>query len=302
MYKIILSLLLITLSFSTLWSVNSIPEKPIVIVTPSYKNAKLFEPYINSLLIQDYKNYRIIYLDDNSPDGMGDVIEKYLVTNGIDHSVIRFNDSFSKDIPTIVNEFTKQINANKHFFVLVRNVNRCGALENLYRAIYSCNDKEIIVTIDGDDTLAPRRDVFTQLNQVYSSSEVWLTHGTLMEYPSGGVSWCEPVPPIYIDNNLFRLFKCPSHLRTFYTWLFKKIKLQDLLYQGKFFPMTWDMAMMYPMIEMAGKRHAFIKDVNYYYNMSNPINDNKVNADLQNKLDRHIRRMPSYRPLTSSPI
>jgi glycosyltransferase involved in cell wall biosynthesis len=297
MNKITYILTFIAISFANLYSVDKKPEKPIVILTPSYNNAKWFETYINSILIQDYKKYRIIYLDDKSTDGMGDTIEKYLVTHGIDHSIIHFDDSFSTDTNTIVEEFIKQVNSDKHFFTFVRNVNRCGALENIYRAVYSCEENEIVATIDGDDCLAPRRDVLKQLNKVYSSGKIWFTHGTLMEYPSGNVTWNEPISPIYIQYNAIRDFKCPSHLRTFYAWIFKKIKLEDFLYEGKFLSMAWDMAIMFPIAEMSGKRHAFIKEVNYYYNMANPINDNKVNADLQNKLDQYIRKKERYKPL-----
>ena len=61
--------------------------------------------------------------------------------------------------------------------------------------------------------------------------------------------------------------------------------------------MAWDMAIMYPMIEMAGDKHEFLSRVNYIYNIENNINDNKVNANLQNELDRVIRNMPPYKPL-----
>ena len=77
--------------------------------------------------------------------------------------------------------------------------------------------------------------------------------------------------------------------------------MEDLRYKGQFFPMTWDMAMMYPMIEMCGERHAFISDVIYCYNIANQINDNKVNPQLQNDLDKYIRSLPPYKKLESKP-
>ena len=100
----------------------------------------------------------------------------------------------------------------------------------------------------------------------------------------------------------FRTYRCPSHLKTFYAWLFKKIDVEDLKIGGEFFPMTWDQAMMFPMLEMAGDRHAFIKETLYVYNMTNPINDNRVNAKLQRDLEKRIRSKPSYDKLRSSPI
>jgi hypothetical protein len=48
---------------------------------------------------------------------------------------------------------------------------------------------------------------------------------------------------------------------------------------------------------MAGERHAYIPEVTYVYNMSNPINDNKVNAQLQRGLEALIRAKPPYQRL-----
>ena len=99
----------------------------------------------------------------------------------------------------------------------------------------------------------------------------------------------------------FRTYRCPSHLKTFYAWLFKKIDVEDLKIGGEFFPMTWDQAMMFPMLEMAGDRHAFIKETLYVYNMTNPLSDNRVNAQLQRDLEKWIRSKPSYDKLREAP-
>lgn len=65
--------------------------------------------------------------------------------------------------------------------------------------------------------------------------------------------------------------------------------------------MTWDMAMMFPMLEMSGHRSKFISEFLYTYNLSNPINDHKVNQKLQQKLDRLIRGMTKYPLLHREP-
>ena len=39
------------------------------IIVPNYNNGKYLQACIESILIQDYKNYEIIVIDDNSPDG-----------------------------------------------------------------------------------------------------------------------------------------------------------------------------------------------------------------------------------------
>ncbi len=270
---------------------EELPEKPMVIVIPSYNNVDWYEANLKSVFMQKYSNYRVIYINDCSQDGTDKAVADYVKNNIQDYQIVDFNNNFD-NIGDMVNSFNELINAEPHFFTLVNNVNRCGAMENLYKGILSCKDNEICITLDGDDWLYHDR-VLQELNTVYSG-EVWFTHGTIKEYPWGHVAWSEPVPPEAIQNNTYRKYKCPGHLRTFYTWLFKKIKLEDLLWHGKFFPMTWDMTIMYPLCEMASERHAFISEVNMVYNMANSINDNKVNAQLQNDLDHHIRNMPRY--------
>lgn len=276
---------------------NEQSEKPIVIIIPSYNNMEWYQANLNSVLMQDYSNYRVIYINDCSKDATAQAVESYLQQNVNDYHVLNFNNDH-ENISEMLSDFIKQINSEPHFFTLVNNAFRCGALENLYKAIHSCKNHEICITLDGDDWLA-HENVLKQLNHVYEG-DIWLTHGTIKEYPWGHVAWSEPVPQQAIQNNSYRKFKCAGHLRTFYAWLFKKIQLSDLLWQGKFFPMTWDMAMMYPMCEMAAERHAFISEVTMIYNMANSLNDNKVNAQLQMDLDRHIRQMPAYSRLEKS--
>jgi len=291
-------ILLVLISISRLFSI----EKSIVVIVPSYNNINYFKWNIDSILDQQYENFRVIYLDDHSNDGMGDLVKAYLQEKNVDFSNIIFESVLGESLLVTARRFALTARSEDAFFLLVQNETRSGALANIYRAAHSINDGDIIVLVDGDDSFYDS-EVLKRVNIAYSSTnEVWLTHGNLIEFPSGNVTWCEPVPQEIIENNTFREFKCPSHLRTFYAWLFKKIDFSDLIYKGDFFQMTWDMAIMYPMIEMAGDRHEFLSEINYCYNMQNSINDNKVNPQLQNYLDRLIRTMPPYHPLKESEI
>jgi len=58
--------------------------------------------------------------------------------------------------------------------------------------------------------------------------------------------------------------------------------------------MAWDLAFMFPMLEMAQERHCFISDILYVYNNDNPINDHKVDTPLQLSTDRYIRQKNRY--------
>lgn len=239
-------------------------EKPIVVIIPSYNNMKWYKKNLTSVLNQKYNNYRIIYINDCSTDNTGAAVQAFL----------RRKDK-------------------KRKVTFINNKQRLGALHNLYNAINKCANSEIIVTVDGDDWLF-NSNVLHIINKIYTNNNVWLTHGTFTEFPSKTTSWSEPIPKSIINSNNFRDYKSPTHLRTFYAGLFKKIRKEDLLYQGRFWEMTWDMAIMLPMIEMAGNRHMFIDKILYVYNIANPINDNKVNSDLQTHYDHIIRNMPKY--------
>lgn len=244
-----------------------------VIVIPSYKNLKWCDKNIQSVINQNYQNYRVIYTDDNSPDG-----------------------TFDK-VSAIVNASNKA-----HKFKLIKNSVRLGALHNLYNMITSCDDDEIILTLDGDDWLSSE-NVLNTLNSYYSKEDIWMTYGQYKNYPDNGMGISRQIPDNIIQTKSYRKHGwCSSHLRTFYAWLFKKIKLEDLKYQDEFMAMTWDMTMMFPMLEMSGTHSKFIPDILYVYNLENPINDHKVNISLQQKLDHYVRNMPLYEVLPFKPV
>ena len=82
-------------------------------------------------------------------------------------------------------------------------------------------------------------------------------------------------------------------------FLFREIDRNDLLdTDGKFFKMSGDAAMMYPMVEMAGnERVKYLKEINYTYNDSNPINEYKVDRPEQIRIDKYIRSKKPYNKL-----
>ncbi len=170
-------------------------------------------------------------------------------------------------------------------------------MENQYNMIQTCLDTDVCVILDGDDALADP-GVLSFISKTYEEEDVWLTFGQFREWPSGAHGFCHPMPASVIQHNAFRHYQdIPSHLRTFYAGLFKRIKKEDLMYKGAFLQMCADMAAMIPMIEMANKHHKFIGEVLLIYNARNPINDYKVSKPLQRTLDIYIRSLQPYAPL-----
>lgn len=239
--------------------------KKIVVIIPSYKNERWCIKNIESVLSQDYENFRVIFTDDLSPDNTLTLVENYVNSKGAAEKV-----------------------------EIVKNSERVGALKNIYDMIYSCDDNDIIVNIDGDDDFT-HNSVLTRISKEYDK-DVWMTYGSYQDWPNKSRGCCRPYEPNVINSNLFRNVPWrASHARTFYAWLFKKIKLEDFYDpKGKFLDMAWDVSIMLPLLELSGSRHSYIHDILYNYNNENPISDYKVNVGRQGMLDGFIRRKPKY--------
>lgn len=243
-------------------------EKKIAVIIASYNNQAWYVKNLDSLLSQNYTNYHAYYIDDCSSDYTGSLVEAYL----------------------------KHHLRKKHVTV-IKNKTRVGALANIYNAIIARDDETIIVSLDGDDWFA-HPNVLSLINKVYSTYDVWITYGQYRFYPSNRRGNCDRIPDSVIENNSFRSYRwVSSHLRTFYAKLFKKIDAKDLRYNDSFYPVAWDLAFMFPMLEMAHQHSCFISDELYVYNFANPINDERIRQKQQLALEKHIRALPRYSPI-----
>ncbi len=247
-------------------------NKRFVVIVPSYKNAQWYRRNLGSIFMQEYDSYRVIYVDDCSPDGTGDLVDRYVKECGQEHRV-----------------------------TLVRNTQRIKAMANIYKAVYMCDDREIVVMLDGDDWLA-NKNVFKTLNDYYNNLNVWITYGNFIWFINGvnAVGWGSAISPKVIRDNAFRFFQPgPCHLRTFYAKLFKKIALDDLCEDGEFYEYTYDLAMMFPMLEMAGERSRFINKHLYLYYDTNQISDQRLVTTEQRQTDLRIRVRDRYTRIDS---
>lgn len=253
------------------WNSKATPcatKKPFVIITASYKNAEWYKRNLDSAFNQNYDNYRIIYVDDASPDSTGTLVADYIKECKQEHKV-----------------------------TLIRNQERLGAVANIYNAAHMCHPEEIILIVDGDDWLA-HDNVLNCLNAIYQDPNVWATYGQFMWFPFALEGFAYPTCNEVIANNNFRGAAWNiTHLRTYYAAVYQQIKKEDLLYEGHFYPMTGDLAVMYPIMEMCGAHTVFVPDIIYIYNAENLINDNKVNIELQGQCGHHILCKEPYQPL-----
>lgn len=248
-------------------------DRHFTVIIPSRNNSQWYERNLNALINQKYTNWHAIYINDASTDDTQQKVEEFIREHHMQDKI-----------------------------VLINNETRLGAMTNIYKAVYMCDDWDVVVLYDGDDWFN-RTDVFDILNRAYANENVWMTYGSYKDHPGGTRGSCAyQVSNQIIKSNSYRKSPwCTSHLRTFYTWLFKCIKIEDLQLNGDFFAMTYDQAIMHPMLELSRFRSKYIPEILYVYNMETPYNDNKVNAALQVMIEKLIRSKKPYKPLKTVP-
>ena len=242
------------------------------IIVPFYNVEKWIKVCVRSIKAQDHKDFQCILLDDMSTDNTAKIVREEI--------------------------------GNDPRFTFVDVQEKAYALKNIYDGIELSNPspEDVIVTLDGDDWLA-RKDVLTVLDQIYRTSDCRMTYGSYAEYPGGKRGkFAKQIPIEWITQRHLR--RAPwqaSHLRTFKHDLWDRIKVEDLQdADGNFYRMAWDLAFMFPMLEMAGTKSVHINQPLYVYNMSNPLNDHKIDNELQVRTENEIRQKPPYATLMPS--
>lgn len=236
------------------------------ILIASYNNEAFCENNIRSALSQSYDKFRIIFINDASCDNTLEIVKGIVREEG------------KEELVTFIDNPTRRL-----------------ALANYTEAIHKfVKNDEIVVILDGDDELA-HRAVLRYLDKIYSEHDVWLTYGQFLAINSCEPGWCHPYPQEVITRNGFRNWQDgPSHLRTFYAWLFKLIDIKDLKLGEQYYMMTGDLAMMLPMVEMARYHMYCVNQTLYLYNDGNPLSDHNISRQLQVLYDKHIRSLPKY--------
>ena len=232
-----------------------------IILTTSYNCEKYIEKSLLTIMTQRFKDFTCYIMDDLSTDNTVEVIKKTI--SGDDR------------------------------FILIENKTKMYQPGNYDQVIRGLNisDDEICVEIDGDDWL-PNSNVLSFIDEVYKDENVWMTSGSF-KYHDGRPGFANP--PRNFTNIRKQTFTL-SHMRTWKSWLWKKIKEEDLKdNSGNYWSVAGDLSFMFPMLEMSGEKHfKYIPDVLYIYNESNPLNDHKVNMSKVNSIVNIIRNKTNY--------
>lgn len=219
-----------------------------------WKAYKYFDRCINSVLTQNYNNYKILFIDDAS--NYSSKRREYIIKKLRGHVVI----------------FNKK---------------RCYSLLNAYHLIskYATNSNAIIINLDGDDWL-PHSICLSQLATIYSSNPtLQMTYGDCLIWDGhikkrSCIAQLEtlnkPYPKQTIEKNTFRSEQfLPLHPRTWKVSLFKSIPKKEFLdSNGKWLRFAEDMALFFPMLEkIKPSEYKVLKNPLYVYNQNNPHAD-----------------------------
>ena len=294
-------------------NLNVYPEQPeadeqinFVVLVAGRNAVKWHKKNLDSLFNQTYDNYDVIYIDDESSDGILSKVKQYILAKGFVF-FDTYNGVENRDIEIYKNAKGKKV-------ILVRNTKRFYKLASQYFVTHCfCKDSDIIVELDADDWFA-NKNVLSYLHSVYADKNIWLTYGQFKLHGRVGKRNKE-VPQHIAENNQFRAFGYHyTALRAYYAGLFKRIKKEDLMSQddeitefnGQFVPVTEDQTIMFPMIEMASKGHfKFIREVLYIYNYNRPRLSQKLQeahrrmAKLGRNISQRVLKMKPYEPLES---
>ena len=232
----------------------------IKIITPFYNPGEFLDKCIATSVTQKYDNYKMIFVDDCSTDGSYDKLP-----HDDDRAII------------------------------IRNEVRVTALENIHNAIMDhCDPDDIVVLIDGDDSL-PNKNVLSFIDEQYKNHDCWIMYGQ--------ASWTDGrrgFASDYTEGDFKDIRNAPfkvSHIRTFRAGLYHSMGNQDKNFSGlkddngEFYKSSYDTAIMFPILEMAGKEKTLFNDtVLYTYNRDNPISDDKTNQFLQHWVHREVSK------------
>jgi len=235
------------------------------IVIPAYNSEEWISRTLESVASQNYSNYECIVRDDISTDSTWAKMQKY---------------------------------AKNKKFKLIKNSKKKYALKNIHESILdSSPDKEdVIVVLDGDDWLS-NNEVLGLLNERYEQKKCMMTYGSFVRYPDANIGQeASKYPESVIQKNSYRSAQwCASHLKTFKYELWSKVRDKDMRDEdGEFYEISYDQAMMLPLLEMCGPLAQYIPEILYVYNIGNPNAVNKIKAKKQYDTMLRIRQREPY--------
>lgn len=226
-----------------------------VFIVPFRNCAPFLARCAESLILQDHRDWVAYFRDDASTDNVLSVLPSD---------------------PRIVHQ---------------RRDERGGGLLNMHEGIVSNGllPEDIVCVLDGDDYLVGS-GALGIVSDLYDRTGCLVSYGQY-EDDSGAVGHCQSYRRENFENLRSHGF-LSSHLKTFRYSLYVEVMRQDPLCEryrredGGFLDMAWDVALMTPLLEVAGfDRVAFNPEVVYHYTQHDG-NEHRVDSGRQQECCR----------------
>lgn len=154
---------------------------------------------------------------------------------------------------------------------------------------------DVIVLLDGDDRLAA--NALDTISRIYAvSPDIWLTYGNYLPIPDQGHTLASDYPTLVRWNRDFRSHPKIrfNHPITFRRHLWDRLDEADLQDDhGAWFRAAYDVAIIIPMLEMAGPdRYVFCDEQMYLYNAANPLSECDTKPAEGDEVHRIVRSRP----------
>lgn len=167
---------------------------------------------------------------------------------------------------------------------------------NLTETIARLPDDRVVACLDADDHLGPPNALTTVAR--YFAAGAWVTYGSFV-FADGRHG--NPSTAYGPEERPRAAPWKATHLKCFKAGLFKKIKPEHLKGpDGEWLPHARDLALMFPLLEMAGPRRvAHVAEVIYVYNWGNSTEFRGPEAvrAAERECVRYVRGLPPYEVL-----
>jgi glycosyltransferase involved in cell wall biosynthesis len=243
-----------------------IEKKSFTIVIVAHNASNWCEQALRSVFEQDYERYRVVFVDDASVDGTLEKAQQFIVNNKQDYRVIA-----------------------------IRNDSPLGPIGSLYRAAEHCQESEILIPLDARDWFV-HDGVLSRLNKIFQNSDVWVSFGQSIDYPSYEIL----SPPNFnfkeIERSGFGFLTnltCPSI--AFYASIFKSICLSDLFVDGRFSQLS--QSYVIKLLEQSGGRIRSLDEPFLFANLS--VHHRPLHMLSSEQM--FLQSRPPYQPLARLP-
>lgn len=244
------------------------------VVVPVFNGPELLDRCLESLAAQDDVNYSVIVADDASDD------------------------------PGVENVVDRWVRTCRHFSYRRQPVNRC-ATRNIVETISLTNmdATDIVVIVDGDDRLT-RDDALSRIRAAFLG-DVEVAYGSFIPDPfNPHCPTARPIPGEVLAQGTIRAFTKAhgqyfNHPYAFRRRAFNAINPFEYLSgeTGEWLRHGYDITLMCALIEVAGRRVAFMPELLYAYTSDRPeavhlIHQEETAAEFVEVTSRERRYLP----------